>query len=68
DNEPEINKTFQIQIDAIRSAANDLEKVEPVILQKKALLKNSRDIHESEKLFEELDGLEWLQRQILRYF
>ncbi|MFL6497847.1 MAG: hypothetical protein ACJ70U_03995 [Nitrososphaera sp.] len=68
DNKPEINKTFQIQIDAIRSAANDLEKVEPVILQKKALLKNSRDIHESEKLFEELDGLEWLQRQILRYF
>jgi hypothetical protein len=68
DNEPEINKTFQIQIDAIRSAANDLEKVESVILQKKALLKNSRDIHESEKLFEELDDLEWLQRQILRYF
>ena len=68
DNKPEINKTFQIQIDAIRSAANDLEKVESVILQKKALLKNSRDIHESEKLFEELDGLEWLQRQILRYF
>ncbi|MFL6483739.1 MAG: hypothetical protein ACJ70Z_03360 [Nitrososphaera sp.] len=68
DNKPEINKTFQIHIDAIRSAANDLEKVEPVILQKKALLKNSRDIHESEKLFEELDGLEWLQRQILRYF
>ncbi|MFL6522114.1 MAG: hypothetical protein ACJ71B_01390 [Nitrososphaera sp.] len=68
DNKPEINKTFQIHIDAIRSAANDLEKVESVILQKKALLKNSRDIHESEKLFEELDGLEWLQRQILRYF
>jgi len=68
DNKPEINKTFQIPIDAIRSAANDLEKVESVILQKKALLKNSRDIYESEKLFEELDGLEWLQRQILRYF
>ncbi|MFL6481132.1 MAG: hypothetical protein ACJ70S_08500 [Nitrososphaera sp.] len=68
DNKPEINKTFQIQIDAIRSAANDLEKVESVILQKKALLKNSRDIHESEKLFEEHDDLEWLQRQILRYF
>jgi hypothetical protein len=68
DNKPEINKTFQIPIDAIRSATNDLEKVESVILQKKALLKNSRDIYESEKLFEELDGLEWLQRQILRYF
>jgi hypothetical protein len=68
DNDPEINKTFQIQIDAIRSAANDLEKVESVILQKKALLKNSRDIHGSEKLFDELDDLKWLQRQILRCF
>ncbi|MFL6474136.1 MAG: hypothetical protein ACJ701_03895 [Nitrososphaera sp.] len=67
-NKPQVNKTFQLQIDAIRSAANDLEKVEPLILQKKAQLKKSNDIHESEKLFAELDGLEWLQRQILRYF
>jgi hypothetical protein len=33
-------------------------------LQKKALLKNSKDVHESDRLFAELDGLEWLQRQI----
>jgi hypothetical protein len=56
-----------IQIDAIRSV-DDIEKVESIILQKKALLKNSKDIHESESLFAELDGLEWLQRQIARYF
>jgi hypothetical protein len=24
-------------------------------------------VHESERLFAELDGLEWLQRQIARY-
>ena len=30
-NKPETNSTFQIQIDAIRSAANDLEKVESII-------------------------------------
>src|SRR5919109_517999 len=63
ENKPEVNKTFQIQIDAIRSV-NDMEKVESIILQKKALLKNSKDVHESDRLFAELDGLEWLQRQI----
>jgi hypothetical protein len=65
-NKPEVNKTFQLQIDAIRSV-NDMEKVESIILQKKTLLKNSKDVHESDRLFAELDALEWLQRQIARY-
>jgi hypothetical protein len=67
ENKPQVNKTFQLQIDAIRSAADNLEKVESIILQKKTLLKNSKDIHESDRLFAELDGLEWLKRQIARY-
>jgi hypothetical protein len=68
ENKPEVNKTFQLQIDAIRSAAaDDIEKVESIILQKKTVLKNSKDVHESDRLFAELDGLEWLQRQIARY-
>jgi hypothetical protein len=62
-NKPEVNNTFQIQIDAIRS----IEKVESIILRKKTLLKNSKDVHESDRLFAELDGLEWLQRQIAVY-
>ena len=65
-NKPQINSTFQIQIDAIRSV-DDIEKVESIIMQKKSLLKNSKDVHESERLYAELDGLEWLQRQIARY-
>jgi hypothetical protein len=65
-NKPEINSTFQIQIDAIRSV-DDFEKVELIILQKRALLKNSKDVHELDRLFTELDALEWLQRQIARY-
>ena len=36
-------------------------------MQKKTLLKSSKDIHESDRLFAELDGLQWLQRQIERY-
>jgi len=66
DNKPEVNSTFQVQIDAIRSV-DDIEKVEYIINEKKALLKKSKDVHESDKLFAELDGLEWLQRQIARY-
>ena len=65
-NKPELNKAFQIQIDAIRSV-DDIEKVESIISEKKVLLKESTDVYESERLFAELDGLEWLQRQIARY-
>jgi hypothetical protein len=65
-NEPEVNSTFHLQIDAIWSI-DDLEKVEAVIVQKKNRLKNSKDVHESDRLFAKLDGLEWLQRQIERY-
>jgi hypothetical protein len=53
----QVNSTFQLQIDAIRSAADDMEKVESIIMQKKELLKNSKDVRESERLFAELDGL-----------
>jgi hypothetical protein len=66
-NKPELNSTFQLQIDAIRSIDDDIEKVESIILQKKTLLKNSKDVHESERLFAELDALEWLQRQMAIY-
>jgi hypothetical protein len=66
ENKPEVNKTFQLQIDAITSV-NDIEKVQSIILQKKALLKNCKDVRECDGLFAELDALEWLQRQIVRY-
>jgi hypothetical protein len=64
-NRPEINSTLQIQIDAIRSAAQDLENVEAMMMQKKELLKNSKDVKETDSLLAELDGLEWLQAQIV---
>ena len=57
-NKPQVNSTFQIQIDTIRYAVQDLENVEALINQKKEQLKNSKDVHESERLFAELDGLE----------
>ena len=42
ENKPKVNSTFQLQIYAIRSAANDLENLEALIMQKKELLKNSK--------------------------
>jgi hypothetical protein len=71
-NKPEENRTFQLQIEAIRSAADaatavdDIEQVEAIIAEKKALLKNSNDVYEFDRLSAELEGLEWLQRQIQR--
>jgi hypothetical protein len=65
ENKPEVNSTFQLQIDAIRSGDDDdIELIEPIILQKKALIKNSEEMHESDRLLAELDGLDWVQQQI----
>ena len=64
ENKPEVNMTSQLQIDAVRSGEEDIEKVEFIFLQKRALLKQTQDIHVSDKLFSELDGLKWLQRQV----
>jgi hypothetical protein len=47
---------------------DDIEKVESIIMQKKARLKNSKGVHESDGLFAEIDGLEWLERQIAVIF
>lgn len=67
-NKPEVNSSFQMQIDTIRAVDDyDIKKVESIILQKKALLKNSKDVHESDRLFVEIDALEWRQRQIAVY-
>ena len=46
ENKPEVNSTFQLQIDAIRSVDDDydIELIEPIILQKKDLLKNSKEM------------------------
>lgn len=68
-NKPEENKTLQLQIDVIRSAVSDddIEQVDAIIAEKKSLLMNSKDVYETDRLFAELEGLEWLQRQIARF-
>ena len=65
-NRPDVNNTYQIQIDTIRSIDDhDIEKVESIINQKKDQLKNTKDTEETERLLAEIDALEWLQAQIV---
>jgi hypothetical protein len=71
ENKPEVNKTFQLQMDAIRSAVaaaadDDIEEVEAMIAERKSLLKNCNDVYEFDRISAELEGLEWLQRQRAR--
>jgi hypothetical protein len=66
-NKAEENRTFQLQIDAIMSIDDyDIEEIDAIIAEKKALLKRSEDVYEFDRLSAELEGLEWLQRQISR--
>jgi 16S rRNA G527 N7-methylase RsmG len=74
----EENKTLQLQIDAIRSVAvdggedynnnyYDIVKVNSNIMKKQALLRKTNDLHEFDRLCAEVEALQWLQRQIVRY-
>jgi len=64
-NKPLINRAFEIQIQTLRNA--DLEKTALLILQKKKQLENARDMDTIERLYTELEALEWLQRQVVKH-
>jgi hypothetical protein len=63
-NRPIVNETFQLQIDVLCNA--NREKIGLYILQKKMQLENCKNIRESDRLFTELEALEWLQRQVAK--
>jgi hypothetical protein len=54
--------------ESFRTQLKAKEEVEAIIAEKKALLKKSEDVYEFDRLSAELEGLEWLQRQIERLF
>jgi hypothetical protein len=64
-NKPEVNAGFQVQMDVLRAA--DTEKVAILILRKKAELEKCTDVTQVERLYNELDALEWLQRQVVKH-
>ena len=60
-----VNWAFEIQIQTLRNA--DVEKIALLILQKKKQLENTKDMDAIERLYTELDALEWLQRQVVKH-
>ena len=61
-NKPAMNDTFQLQINILQSA--DLEKLDRSILMRKEHLKKSKNTRETDRLFVELEALEWLQKKL----
>jgi tetrahydromethanopterin S-methyltransferase subunit A len=65
DNKPEVNDTFQHQINILQTI--DLEKLDRSIAMRKEHLKKSKDTHETDRLFCELEALEWVEREVKRH-
>ena len=64
-NKPLVNQAFEVQIHTLRDV--DVERVALLILQKQKQLEHARDMDAIEKLYTELDALEWLQRQVANH-
>ena len=54
ENKIQLNKTFQLQIDAIRSIDNNEKSRAHHFAKKKILLKDRKDVHESESCWQRL--------------
>lgn len=64
DNDPQENETLQHKVAILETA--DLQKLERSIVVRKTHLRKTPNPHETERLFCELDALEWLQREVNR--
>ena len=64
-NKPLVNRAFEIQIETIRAA--DTEGAAIQILRKQKQLEIAKDMDTIERLYTELDALEWLQRQVVKH-
>ena len=64
-NKPLVNKAFEVQIETLRNA--DTEKIALLILQRQKLLESAKSVDAIERLYTELDALEWLQRQVVKH-
>jgi hypothetical protein len=62
EHKPKVNQTFKLQAEILKSA--DLEKLDASILIRRNHLKHSTNVKETDRLFAELEALEWLQRQL----
>lgn len=61
EHKPEVNQSFRLQAEILQTA--DLSKLDASILIRRNHLKHSTNTKEMDRLFVELEALEWLQRQ-----
>jgi hypothetical protein len=59
-----VNDIFQLQIDVLSRV--DRDHIADLILQKRQQLEDCQTINESDRVFTELEALEWLQRQVVK--
>ena len=64
-NKPLVNRAFEIQIEIIRAA--DTEGAAIQILRKQKQLEIAKDMDTIERLYTELEALEWLQREVVKH-
>jgi hypothetical protein len=64
DNDTAVNETLQHQVEILETA--DLRHLERSIDSRKRHLEKTADSRETERLFCELEALEWLQREVAR--
>jgi len=64
-NKPLVNRAFETQIETIRSANTEGVAIQILIKQKQ--LELAKDLETIERLYTELDALEWLQRQVIKH-
>lgn len=62
EDDPAYIRTFRAQIYVLKNA--QLDRLDELIEIRQIDLKAAKDVFEADRIFAELDALEWLQRQI----
>lgn len=65
DNKAVVNQTFQIQINILQKA--QLDRLDELVAIRRRDLKDCKSVIHSDRIFAELEALEWLQRQVIRH-
>ena len=60
-----VNRAFEIQIETIRSANTGGVAIQ--ILRKQKQLEMAKDTDTIERLYTQIEALEWLQRQVVKF-
>jgi hypothetical protein len=61
EDDPAYIRTFQFQIRILQAA--QLDRLDELIGNRQRDLKESKDVRETDRIYAELEALEWLQRQ-----